>query len=141
MNRTQKYAWFGLIVTCFPVLWFLCIGTLTNNLMATLVPIFVFLFAIPLALYFAIWKWNSKLDVVSDERDNMIKSKAVMASYISVWVMLALLTAAMKLASNYKGMAEVDIMIPAFMLIFVISIAVYSAAILIQYGRGGQSNE
>jgi len=141
MNRTQKAAWFGLIVPCFPVAWFLSVGIITNSTLLMVVPIVLFLLIVPAVMIKSISKKQSPAEVISDERDNMIKAKAVMACFISVWVMHAFLISVMHLISNDKGMVEVDIMFPSSILIFIISIAVYSAAILLQYGKGVQSYE
>ena len=51
MNRTQKSAWFGLVVPCFPVGWYFCVGTLTQNLLLTIVPMVVFLLIAPVAMF------------------------------------------------------------------------------------------
>ena len=141
MNRTQKSAWFGLVVPCFPVGWYFCVGTLTHNLLLTVVPMVVFLLAAPLAMFVIIGKKQSPDEVAIDERDYMIRSKALLAGFISVFVTLIVASILMSLAADDRGMVEVDIMPPLTILIFITAIAVCSAAILIQYGKGGKSHE
>jgi hypothetical protein len=138
MNRTQKSAWFGLVVPCFPVGWYFCVATLTQNLLLTIVPIVVFLLIVPVAMYVLIGKKQGLAEVASDERDCMIRSKALLAGFISVFVMLVIMCSVMILASNDAGWVNAYISIPLSVLTFLIAIAAYSAAILIQYGRGGK---
>jgi hypothetical protein len=147
MNRTQKGAWFGLVVPCFPVVWYICVGTLTHNLQLklsiqlTFMPILVFLLLFPVVMFFVIGKKQSPAEVASDERDYMIRAKALLAGYISVLAMLVVLCTIMVLASNDELMVPALSVIPFSLLIFLISIAVYSIAILVQYGREGKSYE
>lgn len=141
MNRTQKSAWFGLVVPCFPVVWFLSVGITTQNELLMLVPIVVFLLLAPVVMFLVIGKKQRPDEVMVDERDYIIRSKALLAGFISVFVMLVVSSILMHLAADDRGMVEVDIMLPLTILIFILAIAVYSAAILIQYGRGGKDGD
>jgi hypothetical protein len=135
MNRTQKSAWFGVIVPCFPIAWFLCAGILTNSLLLYLMPVVVFLILAPAVMFIVLGKKQSPTEVATDERDYMIRTKAMLAGFISVFVMLAVMCSTMILLSNDKTMVDAYMTIPFSVLIFIISIAVYSIAILVQYGR------
>lgn len=138
MNRTQKAAWFGLVVPCFPVAWFLCVGILTNRALLMALPMVIFLLIAPVVMFFVIGKKQSPAEVASDERDYMIRTKALLAGFISVFIMLIFLCSVMILAANDEAMVNAYMSIPLSVLIFLISIAVYSVAILVQYGKGGQ---
>lgn len=141
MNRTQKGAWFGLIVPCFPVGWYICTEILTNSISTILWPIISFLVLAPIVMFFVIGKKQSPAEVATDERDYMIRSKALLTGYISTFVMLAASCTIMVFASNDEFMVPANSMIPLSLLIFLISIAVYSVAILVQYGRECKTNE
>ncbi len=136
MNRTLKGAWFGLTVPCVSLGWYFCVSLLTNSKLLTYVPIVIFLLIVPVVMFIVLRKKQSPAEVVSDERDNMIKSKAVLASFMSVLVMLVVLIVVMILAADCEGMVNAFITIPFSVLILLIAIAVYSLATLIQYGRG-----
>ena len=136
MNRTQKGAWFGLVVPCFPVVWFVCAGILTNRLLPTLLPVVAFLVLAPITMFFVMRKKQSPAEVASDERDYMIRTKALLAGFVTVFVMLIVLCTVMVLASNEEAMVAAHMSIPLSVLAFLISIAVYSIAILVQYGKG-----
>ena len=103
--------------------------------------IMVFLLVGPAFMLIAINKKQSPDEIASDERDKMIKAKAVMASYISAWIMLAVVIAIMMLASNEECMVEAILLVPLSVLMFIISVAVYSISTLIQYGKGGGGYE
>jgi len=138
MNRTQKGAWFGLVSACFPVAWCFSVGIFSNSVLLTILPMAFFLLIVPVVMLIAVNKKQSPSEIAIDERDNMIKAKAVMASFISVWIMLVIMISVMVLASNEKGMVNAYMAIPLSVLIFVISVAVYSISTLMQYGRGGR---
>lgn len=141
MNRTQKAAWFGLVVPCFPIAWSLCVGILTNSVLLMVLPMVIFLLIAPVVMFFVIGKKQSPAEVASDERDYMIRTKALLAGFISVFIMLIFLCSVMILTANDEAMVNAYMSIPLSVLIFLISIAVYSAATLLQYGKGGQNNE
>ena len=141
MNRTQKGAWFGLVVPCFPVAWYFIVGIFSNSVLLLVLPMVIFLLVVPAFMLIAINKKQSPDEIASDERDKMIKAKAVMASYISAWIMLAVVIAIMMLASNEECMVEAILLVPLSVLMFIISVAVYSISTLIQYGKGGGGYE
>lgn len=136
MNRTLKGAWFGLAVPCVSLGWYFCGSLLTNSYLLTFLPIVVFLLIVPVVMFVVLRKKQSPAEVVSDERDNMIKAKAVSASFVSVLVMLVVLVVVMVLAADGEGMVNAFITIPFSVLILLVAIAVYSLTTLIQYGRG-----
>ena len=138
MNRTQKSAWFGLVVPCFPFVWYFCVATLTQNLLLTVIPVVVFLLIAPVVMFVIIGKKQGLAEVASDERDCMIRSKALLAGFISLLIMLVIMCSVMILASNDETLVNAYMSIPLSVLTYLIAIAAYSAAILIQYGRGGK---
>jgi quinol-cytochrome oxidoreductase complex cytochrome b subunit len=87
-------------------------------------------------MFFVMRKKQSPAEVASDERDNMVRTKAVQASLISLLVMFPALAYFMVLASNDEGMVNAFITIPFSVLILLIAMAVYSITTLVQYGIG-----
>lgn len=138
MNRTQKSAWFGLVVPCFSVGWYFCMGIPTQNLLLTFVPIVVFLLLVPVFMFVIIGKKQSPDEVASDERDYMIRSKALLAGFISVFIMLIIMCSVLVNVANDELLVNAYISIPLSVLTFITAVAVYSAAILVQYGKGGR---
>jgi amino acid transporter len=84
---------------------------------------------------------QSANEVESDERDVLIKKRAVIASFVSVWI---LLYASIVIPWFVVGLGG---SIPVFLLpfinvgIFLVVMLVYSVAVLIQYGWGGKRGE
>ena len=89
-------------------------------------------------MFVVIGKKQSPDEVASDERDYMIRSKALLAGFVSVFVMLIFMCSVLINAANDELLVNAYISIPLSVLTFIVSVAVYSAAILVQYGRGGK---
>ena len=91
--------------------------------------------------YFSLRKKQSPAEPESDERDKIIKYKAATVALVVVWIFLMV-------ASMLPGflMGE-DGSIPVFVLplinlgVFLDTMAVYSIAVIIQYGRGYDGKE
>jgi len=82
---------------------------------------------------------QSPREVITDERDKLIKLKALFASFISVMILLAAMLVTLRIAVGMGGSIGVWLLT---LILFVISIAaaiVYSAAVLILY-LFGKSN-
>ncbi len=145
MNRAQKIAWFSLAMTvlliAFSIRWIIMAFTATVIPKNTLL-LWLSLFGAIAALGFVLFrKKQSPAEVDFDERDKLIKRKAVQVSYISLWV---LLIAASLVAGIIVGDAElipVSALPPVLFLIFLIVTLVWSVAILVQYGWRDKDNE
>ena len=74
----------------------------------------------------------------SDERDAVIKRKAVFASYITLWILVFLACIIPFGITDQRGTIPVSLLPPALFLIYLITMLVYSVAVLVQYGRGGK---
>jgi hypothetical protein len=142
MNRTQKIALFGLILT--PI-WF-------SSVVYFIVESFIFkktpggfvsrygpliiLFAVIFSFLVWILKRQSPKEVGSDERDELITNRAAMAAFISIWIVLPVISVIPRFILGDDGC------IPAWSLPLItlfalpIVIMVYSAAILVQYIHG-----
>ncbi len=143
MNKTQKGAWINLA------------GALM--VMGTYIGLYIRLFVIkklPTAfgafwvssgfflllglMLYTIQKKQSPREVDKDERDKSIEKRAVIAAFVSVWI---LLFAATIIPRFFVG---IDGAIPVWSLAFInvgivlVVLFVYSIAVLVQYGRGGK---
>ncbi len=146
MNKTQKEAWLNLVGTL------LCIAVII-----WVVARFVILKTVPgaferfwpLAVFCVLMvtstvllrRKQSQAQVDSDERDTLIKYRAVVACFVSVWILLAAATTIPRFMVGIKGS------IPAWLLAFINvgvligAMLVYSVAILVQYGLSGKGEE
>ena len=140
MNRYQKLAWFNLIVI-----------TVTIIIMTTAIAIEIHIrgysttgiyFLAPLVLLrfnpFLFKKPQSEGGVLSDERDTLIVKRAISFAYTTFWIVFWVSSFAVHI---FMGM-EPESSIPTITLpLMAVGGALfmkilYSAAILVQYGRG-----
>jgi len=145
MNKTQKSAWCGLVVTLtFLLLCLFLFIELTilkkmfffmNLLGATL------LFGLVVAWVIFIRKKQSTTEVETDERDKLIQTRAIVASFISVGILIALTCLILRFIVGISGTIAVWELTLINFLIFEVALLVYSVAILVQYGRGGKDGE
>jgi len=142
MNRTQKGAWFNLVtsvlflaVAAYVVIERVVVARkswLLGSPWIWLIPLLM-----GITLFILHRKKQSKLEVRLDERDKLIKKRALVIAYFTVWT---LLIAAFIISWVFVG-REGSIPISALGLIlyfvFIISSLVYFATTLVQYSWGG----
>ena len=80
-------------------------------------------------------------EVDYDERDVAIKRKALLAAYITLYILVFLSCAAPFAVTDQKGIVPVSALPIALFAITIIDLFVYSLAILIQYGRSRDGNK
>jgi len=142
MNRTQKEAMCSLIFFTVTLVFVLLILAARLIFKKDIVYITYFMLATiaitnVLGLLYVLRK-QSPREVITDERDKLIKLKALFASFISVMILLAAMLVTLRIAVGMGGSIGVWLLT---LILFVISIAaamVYSAAVLILYlfGKG-----
>jgi len=145
MNKTQKGALAVLVLTILllifgitvPVAWFNDVITLR---VLPLFFLFLTFFAMGLSIIFLKKKRGSS-EVDYDERDIVIKRKALFVSYITLWIMVSLACIIPFGITDQRGTIPVSALVPALFLMFTIVMLVYSVTILVQYGRGGKDGE
>jgi NADH:ubiquinone oxidoreductase subunit K len=81
-------------------------------------------------------KKQSSKEPDSDERDDLIKRRAVLVSFVSVWILLAAATLIPGIILGQTGTISAYILPFINVSIFLIAMMVYSVAILVQYGWG-----
>ena len=147
MNKTQKSAIFCLVTFLF------CITILAY----TFISIFIFKLWPPgfygkywsLGAYIAIAvasvtflrKKQSPSEPDFDERDDLIKKRAVLVSFVSVGILLAAACIIPRFIVGETGAIPVYVLTFINLGIFMIAMLVYNVAVLIQYGRGGKRGE
>jgi amino acid transporter len=141
MNKTQKVAWFNLV----GILIFLAISIYIAIeifvlrkppvVFSSIWPIAVLYLLIPISIIF-VRKKQSPKEVDADERDNLIKRRAVLASFVSVWILLFAASEIPQLIVGREGF------VPAWLLpiinlgVLFGAMLVYCTAVIVQYGWG-----
>jgi len=142
MNRTQREALCSLIFFTVTLVFVVLILAARLIFKKDIVYITYFMLAtiaitsVPGLLY--VLRKQSLREVITDERDKLIKLKALFASFVSVMISLAAMLVTLKIIVGNQGSIAVWLLT---LILFVISIAaamVYSAAVLILYlfGKG-----
>jgi hypothetical protein len=145
MNRVQKGALCTLIVSLFLILFGILLFTeivILKNLFTSLhrfIALLLFSFMVPLFIFLR--KKQSLAEVESDERDNLIIKRAILFSFVSVWIMLAAVCIIPRFIVGYTGAIPVWVLSLINFAIFLIAMFIYSAAVLIQYGWGDKNGE
>ncbi|MFB0525032.1 MAG: hypothetical protein ACETVZ_05785 [Phycisphaerae bacterium] len=145
MNKAQKGAWFtlGLSILLFAFGIIIFIAMFTSGTIGTGLVIFWSLLILTFMIVpiFFLRRKQSLAEVVVDERDNSIRKNAVLASFISVWILLFVASIIPSYVVGQYGSIPV-ILLPIINFgIFLVILLVYSIAILIQYGWRGKENE
>ena len=147
MNKTQKTAIFTLVTSLF------CIAVMAYTFIS------IFIFKVwPPGFYGKYWSLIAYIAIVVasvtflrkkqspdepdfDERDDLIKKRAVLACFVSVWILLAAATIISRLIVGQDGSIPVWTLPFINLGVLIIAMLVYSVAILVQYGRGGKDGE
>ncbi|MHC4068043.1 MAG: hypothetical protein ACYS18_01765 [Planctomycetota bacterium] len=145
MNRTQKSAWCMLMASLFLIFF----GILLFVEIAVLKSFFTFLhrfIALILVCLFVpylifLLKKQSPTEVESDERDRLIMKRAILASFVSVWIMLAGVCIIPRFIVGETGAIPVYVLTFINLGIFMIAMLVYNVAVLVQYGWGGKDEQ
>jgi len=146
MNKTQKVAWFNLVGTllCFAFGIYIGVIFILRRLPESFVRFWVFLafwlvtgIAIGIAIVF-IRKKQSPTEPDSDERDELIKKRAGQISFVSAWLLLAAVILIAALILGEAGSIPVYLLTFINLGVFLTAMLIYSVAILVQYGWGGE---
>jgi hypothetical protein len=139
MNKTQKGAWLNLVGTLLVLASavFLTIQIAVKHKLPERVWIFapVFILATVLGIVFVKRK-QSPREPESDERDKLIQYRAVLAAFVSVWLLLAAECVIPKYIIGIDGSLPIWLLPIINVCILYIVLLVYSIAVLVQYGRG-----
>lgn len=144
MNKTQKGAWFSLGIAVLLLVFIIIIfigmfSFLAEADAAKLARVWslMILFFMGVSVIF-IRKKQSPAEVESDERDSLIKKRAVLVSFVSIWILLIASSIIPEFIVGDTGSIPVCLLPIINLSIFLIAMFIYSVAVLVQYGRGGK---
>jgi hypothetical protein len=146
MNKTQKAAWFNLVtfVLLLALATYVVIERVVMARKAWLLGS-VWIWLIPLLMWITLFilfrKKQSRLEVRLDERDKLIKKKALVVRYFTVWILLIAAFIISWLVVGREGSIPIIALGVMLYFVFLISSLVYFATTLVQYGWGGEDGE
>ena len=146
MNKTQKGAWFSLAagLTCIASFGYIFVQFFVLRKQPGLTGVWPLLVAYGVLLGVPIIflrKKQSPREVDKDERDGLIEKRAVIAAFVSIWILLFAATIIPRFIVGLDGSIPVWSLAFINVGILLIVLFVYSIAVLVQYGKGGKSNE
>lgn len=147
MNKTQKSTIVALLAYLFAAVMIICALVNMFTVKAdTPMRVGAYLslaavFAMPVIAYFTLRKKQSPAEPDSDERDNIIKQNATSVAFLAVCMLLLAASVIPFLFVGQHGSIPAVAMPVINFGIFIFTMAVYSIAVLVQYGRGGKQNE
>jgi uncharacterized membrane-anchored protein len=143
MNKTQKGAWFtlgiGVLLLGFSIFIFaemLSTGIESTKLIIRLWSLLILFFMGISAVLLR--RKQSPSEVDFDERDNLIRRRAVLIGFVSVWILLFLASIIPSFIAGDAGSIPVCVLPIINLGVFLIIMLVYSVAILVQYGKEGK---
>ena len=142
MNKAQRAAWFtfgvAILLLAFGAIIFTSMFTPGDRTAGTsLVKVWIALILAFLAggtAFVHFKRRSSKVD--RDERDHYIKKNAVLASFVSLWVLLVAASLIPAFAVGDDGSIPVCLLPIINFGVFLIVLAVHSVAVLLHYGSG-----
>ena len=146
MNKTQKGAWFTLVMglLCFAIIIYTVVKIFILKSLpegfGRFWPLAAFCLLIGTTIFF-MRKKQSPVEVESDERDNLIKKRAVLVSFVSVWILLAAVCIVPPFIVGRDGSIPVWILSFINVGVLLITLLVYNVTVLVQYGWGGKDGE
>ena len=142
MNKTQKVAWFNLAGTllCFAFSIYIAVRiyvlkSLPESILERSWPIIAF-YGLVIASIILIRRKQSRAEPDSDERDELIKKRAIQISFVSVWLLLGATILIAALILGETGSIPVYILTLIILGVFLTAMLIYSVAVLVQYGWG-----
>ncbi len=151
MNKTQKSALFSLINFLLLIIFSVhCTKVIRdvfspegcpNALKIVLFWAFLIFGFMALSAFLIYRRKQSSAEVESDERDDLIKKRAVLICFISVWFLLITSYAILWHIVGLDGSIPLCILPLIYLGVFFAAMLVYNVAVLVQYGRGGKGEK
>jgi hypothetical protein len=139
MNKTQKVAWFNLvgILVFLAISIYIAIKIFVFRKLpvgfGTIWPLAAFYLLIPIIIIIMRKKQSPK-EVDLDERDNLIKRRAVSASFVSVWILLFAESVVPQLIVGPEGFVPAWVLPIINLGVLFGAMLVYCVAVIVQYG-------
>ncbi len=147
MNKTQKSAIFCLVtflfcvvVMAYPFISIFILKSWPESFFSRFWSMIVYFVFIAASIIF-LRKKQSPAEPDFDERDDLIKKRAVLVSFVSVWILLAAACIIPRFIVGETGAIPVYVLTFINLGIFMIAMLVYNVAVLVQYGRGGKDGK
>jgi len=142
MNRAQKGAWLGLTVSVLLLLVWFFKSTVVGR-RSWMLDLFGLLAVLGLtgSLLIFFRRKQSRAEVDSDERDKLISRRALIATYFFLWCLLIAICVIPQFVIGQEHRIPLGVLPLVLFGIMIICNLVYSAVILVQYGRGGKGGE
>lgn len=146
MNKTQKGATAVLIIATLLLLFIISVPLIlfSNSLIVEISPLFFFVltFLVMGLSVILLRKKQSPSEVDYDERDILIKQKAIFASYITLWILVSIICIVPGIFIDRTAIATYwpNILPIELFLMYIIVKLVYALTILVQYGWKKESN-
>ena len=139
MNRTQKETIVNLICMLFNIgiVFYLFVSLFVLKRLPGGFDFFCVLVAVILILIGVVIflrRKQSPTETDSDERDGLIKKRAVMVSFVSGWLLLAAASVIPRFVVGVDGMVPVWLLPIINITVFLLAMVVYCVAVLVQYG-------
>ena len=146
MNKTQKGAWVSIAMALICIASFGYIYVQLFILrklpgLADMWPLAIIYFVLLIMPVVLMRKKQSPQEVEKDERDRMIEKRAVIAAFISVWILLFAASLIPRFIVGLDGAIPVWSLAFINVGILVIVLLVYSVAVLVQYSWRGKDGE
>ena len=143
MNKSQREAVINLICMLFNIgiVFYLFVSLFIMKRFPGGFDLFCVLAAAILMLVGAfvfIRRKQSPAEIDSDERDGLIKKRAVMVSFVSGWLLLAAASVIPRFVVGMDGMIPVWLLPIINITVFLLAMVIYCVAVLVQYRRGGK---
>lgn len=147
MNRIQKGAWFTLGISSLLILFLAFVlrsmfapgdrqvGVELARGWSWLVLLFTVV-----SLFF-VFRKQSPAEPAADERDHLIRRNAIRASFISMWILLAVETVLPSTLIDDRGLIPLALLPIINAAILFTAMLVYAVAVLAQYGRGVRNEQ
>lgn len=146
MNLTQKSAWYNIAAVGFGnaavsyVIFQLGIRKMAPPRIAVYILLLSCVLLVSIILL-SLRKKQSPNEPDSDERDKQIYHRAILVAFFSAIPLFLLASAAPPLFVGIDGYVPVWSLPLVTLFLFSVVLIIYSVAILVQYGRGGKTNE
>jgi Zn-dependent protease len=147
MNKTQKSAWLclfaillGSAVLAYLGLRIFVLHSLPHSHMGRSWPMIALLTFIGLT-FVLMRRKQSPVEPEGDERDKAIMRNAILVSFVSTWLFLAVATLISALILGEAGSVPVYILTFINVGVLLLAMLVYSVAVLVQYGEAQKGEQ
>ena len=151
MNKTQKGAWFSFFnsvvlvlysVYCFRVIHNVFSGASTINSWRFIVFSVLIVFGFMGVSAFIFYRSKqSPTEIDSDERDELIKKRAAIAAFISVWMLLTASYLVLWIKLGLSASVPVFVLPLIYIEIGIFVLVIYNLAVVVQYYIGSKDGQ